>query len=380
MGERADRVPPTESFSDIRASGGFARLSPNPPRPVRRTDAVAGTTDDSPGGTETIEVEIDQTRAELSETIEAIQNRLDPGLLADQARGAATDATEQAKEAALAVVDHTIQEVKAAVRDLADQAKAEVRDATIGKVVRMTTTTSETARGFGSGIVATVKQNPGPAALTALGIGWLIASGKSGGAQPQPAVAPRTAPPQSTETTATERSPGEAGQGVGETIGGIADQVQATTGAAIDQIQATTGQVADRTQDVAVGLTTQVGEAAGGVASGLGHAVGGIATGVGDAAGWVKQQAQQSAGRVRNAVTEKPLPAGAVALTLGGALAFTVPKSPRENQLLGEARDKVISQAETAAENLIHKVQNVAEEAGEAVAKEAKYQGLAAES
>lgn len=341
MGERPDRVTPSEPFSDVRVSGGYASLSPSPtahpsrPAPVH----VGGTATVGSGGSATIEDEIDQTRAELSETIGAIQDRLDPDRLTGQAVGAASGATEQAKDAALAVVDHAINEAKAAVRELADQAKADVRQATIGKVGRMATTTNETAKGFGSGIVTTVKQNPGPAALTALGIGWLIASGRSGGSQQAP-------PPPIPLPATTDFWSGEADSSAPpqEQSGGVAGQIGQTVG------------------DVA------------------GQAAGGLATGVGDAASWAKQQAQQSAGRVRQLVVERPLPVGAVAVTLGGAAALMVPKSPRENQLLGETRDKLVSRAETVAQDVVHKVQHVAEEAEQAVSKEAKYQGLAAQS
>ena len=76
--------------------------------------------------TSQIETDIEQTRAEMSETINAIQERLSPQHIAEQAREA-------------------------------------VYDATIG-----------TAKGAGLNMIETIKRNPIPAAVAALSIGWLV--------------------------------------------------------------------------------------------------------------------------------------------------------------------------------------------------------------
>jgi hypothetical protein len=172
------------------------------------------------------DAEILQTRQDMSETLEAIQQKLAPERLTDDARDAAMetvdhvveeakeaaqewselasvaameavdhamskvketfpDLSHQAQEAASQAVDHAIEEAKAAVRELGVQARASVRDATIGRVERMANTTSETSKYVGSTTIQTIKQNPGPAALTALGISWLLMSGRNSGTQTQ---------------------------------------------------------------------------------------------------------------------------------------------------------------------------------------------------
>jgi len=135
------------------------------------------------GEPEVLATEIEQTRADLSETIEAIQERLAPERITDQAVEAATEATGQAREGALEAVDHAVRQAKAAVRELAAQARGAVREATVGRVVRVAGKTGQTAQGFGSGVVATIKQNPGPATRTGLGLSWLWLSGRSAGSQ-----------------------------------------------------------------------------------------------------------------------------------------------------------------------------------------------------
>ena len=63
-------------------------------------------------------------------------------------------------------------------------------------------------------------------------------------------------------------------------------------------------------------------------------------------------------------------------LSTGAPTGYMVPETQREQQLLGSARDKLLDQAESAAVDVVEKAKTVAEEAEEAVEKEAKYQGL----
>src|SRR4051794_5388501 len=78
--------------------------------------------DDVPPEAEEIRAEMEATRAEMSQTIDAIQERLAPEELKDQAKDAALDVAEQ-------VTTH----VREALQDAAESAKQAVRDATIGR-------------------------------------------------------------------------------------------------------------------------------------------------------------------------------------------------------------------------------------------------------
>src|ERR687896_800018 len=75
-------------------------------------------------------VEIERTRADMSETVDAIQERLSP-------------------------------------ESLKEQAKDRVKEATVGR-----------AQDAGSGIVGTIRANPLPAALTGVGLGWLLVNAR----------------------------------------------------------------------------------------------------------------------------------------------------------------------------------------------------------
>ncbi len=377
MGERADPVSERGAYDDIRVSGAFGSLGGEQ---VEDAGARSGYAPDQ-NEPEALVTDIEQTRADLSETIEAIQERLAPERITDQAMDAATEATEQARDAALEVVDHAIEEAKAAIRELTDQARGAVREATVGRVERMASKTGQSAQGFRSSVITTIKQNPGPAALTGLGISWLFLSGRSAGSQGQ---STQYSGYQTTGSAGSGGYGGYSGQqgsqsGTG-TVGQVAGQVQDTVGSAVNQAQATAGQVVDQVQGAAGQVANQAQETAGQVVDQVQGAAGQVTHQVQGVAGQVTHQVQTLGSRVRQAVEQNPLPAGALAVVLGGVAGLAAPKTAREDQVLGEARDAVVSSAESTAQGVVQKVQRVAEEAEEAAEKEARYQGLTPKS
>ena len=135
-----------------------------------------------------IRIEIAQTRTEMSGTIDAIQQRLAPEVLTEQAKDIARDATEQAKSAAQEVLQDAISEVKEAAKEVTAHAVHEVRDAahdatvdakdaawdaTIGRAEDAVSNAGETARGVRSIVIDTIKQHPIAAALAGLSLFWL---------------------------------------------------------------------------------------------------------------------------------------------------------------------------------------------------------------
>ncbi|MGI8405522.1 MAG: DUF3618 domain-containing protein [Thermomicrobiales bacterium] len=324
--------------------------------------------------------EVRSTAQELSElasvaAMEAVDHALEkfkeafPGL-SQQAQEAAREAvdhalgeakttaqglSELASVAAMEAVDHAIEEAKTAVRDLGQQTKAAMRDATIGRVERMANTTSQTSKYVGSTTIQTIKQNPGPAALTALGVGWLVMNGKGSGSQ--------SSAGQSSQTTLSSES---------QPLEGMGDQVPSKA----DQVQETAGDVAGQVQDGVSTAATQVQETATQVASQVQDTVSGAAGHVKETAGSLATQAKQAPNRFRTMIGTNPLPLGLLALALGGVAALVMPETQREHELLGEARDSLIDRAQAGAQTVMEKVQHVTEEVGETVEKEAKYQGL----
>ena len=264
---------------------GLSTLGAHP----RELPPIQGGEDDP----DALRAEIAETRSELSETIDAIQERLGP------------------------------EHVKAQADALKDQVTDTIREATVGKVEQMVTNVQETATGTGKTTIETIKANPLPAILVAVGIGWLIKESRSSAARRS------TASPSPSSMSQT------------------ADQLQDIGGELVGRVQTTTSQVATQVQSQVSQVSTQA-----------------------------QQQAQQLARQARQRYQENPLAMGGVAFALGAIVGLLVPETPQEEQLLGQSARTLVDKAQTAAQETMQKVQRVAEEAKGAVQQEAKQQGL----
>ncbi len=378
--------------------------------------------------TEHLRRDIAHTRTDMSGTLDAIQQRLNPETIGEQAKDTAGEITSQAKEAAMEVVDHALAEVKGqaselldqarevlvearattrevlgearvtarevlgeakstareAVEDATTQAKAAVRGATIGKVETMVRSANDTTNAARVGLVETIKANPFPAALAGLGLGWLFINSRNAAARGSAARPTHEARYRETMTPTYGAAPTG-----GSPVGGAVDRVQATAGNVAGQVGDLAGQVGSAAGNAAgtVGETvgdaaSAVGQAAGNAASTVGQTVGSAASTVGETAsnlasgtvetaGNIAEQAQYQAMRLEDGfqrvLRESPLAVGAVTLALGAAVGLALPQTARENQLLGEARDNLVERAQDLAQETMGKVQSVATEAQSSV-------------
>lgn len=238
--------------------------------------------------------EIERTRADMSETVDAIQERLSP-------------------------------------QNIKEQAKDRVKEATVGR-----------ARDAKSGIVETVRANPLPAALTGIGLGWLLMSARrQGAAQPRYRDYRPTNEyaPAAREYPLDEGYDGDGGTSAGEALGRARDKVGETATQAQDKAEDLGGQARDR-------------------------------------AGRLGEQARRAGGGFRRMLDENPLAVGAVAVGAGAAIGLAIPETSKEHEVMGEARDNVVEKAQEKAQEVQQSVQRVAEEAQGAAQQEAENQGL----
>src|SRR5205823_1859486 len=91
--------------------------------------------------------EVENTRANLGETLEAIKDKLDPHVMAAQAKQTAQDVTA----------------------DVLDRA----RESTIGRAQDAVGGAVHATRQVGENFMDTIKENPLPAALIGIGLGWM---------------------------------------------------------------------------------------------------------------------------------------------------------------------------------------------------------------
>ena len=373
---------------------------------------------------EILREDIAQTRAEMSGTIDAIQERLEPQRLVGEAKDAA----------------------KEAVQGMVQETTGAVREATIGKAEQMAGNVTDTARGASSTIMDTIRENPVPTALAAIGLGWLLMSTKNRSPAGQTSrYQARGASPSGLylPPAASGQPRGGAGQVVSEaqaTVGDVADQARDTAGQVASGAQElvsgaadTAGQVTSGAQELVSGaadtasqVVTSAGRTAGGASSSLletvrqnpvpaalvgvgiawllrnrdassasgsyqpgmgtapgaalGATVGDLANRAKDQAGALgnqaQTQAQQAQGQLQRVLNDNPLAVGAVALGLGAAIGLAAPRTQQESQLMGQARDRLLDTAQSVVQETQQKVQRVAEEAQSAAKQEAQRQNL----
>ncbi len=401
-----------------------------------------------------IEQEITRTQGAMSGTLDAIQEKLNPGALMEQARGPVEDtsdhivaevqravresadhlvdrATEVLRDApgpllaqvrgpveemgdhliarittaAEEATDHILEQARAtateAASDIVARTGEAVRAATIGKVEHMVQTVGNTTRdmaegandttkGLGSAVMGTIERNPLPAALAAIGLGWLYLKRPKGAAG---SVASRLYTPYSsyradqagrrTAGDTVGSAAGAVGDTVGSAAGAVGDAASTTAGAMGDAVGTTAGTMGDAVGNVgdALGNTAgNVGDALGSAASAVGETVGGAAAGTQDAARGLVAEVQHQASQVGNGfqklAQENPLAVGVAGVALGSLIGLLVPETQGERQLMGGARDTVMDKAAGTAQETMDKVGSIASEAGGTAKQEAQKEGL----
>jgi ElaB/YqjD/DUF883 family membrane-anchored ribosome-binding protein len=357
MAKRADEINPGDPY-EIRP------MDTRPPITAGPDSADSAETDD----TAVIRADIEQTRAEMSETIEAIQERLSPANLKEQAQEQFQEVRDQVREQ---------------VREQFEETKQMVRDATIGRVENMIDNAGNRIKETRHGIMDTIRENPIPAALVGIGLGWMFMNGRS---QPAPmrysgrgsirgeqvyyegqrrySGTPVNYEGQYRATGSAPYYDDRRGYG-----GEIAERGQHAAGEAYNRISETAQDAADRARDTADRARETAGEY-----------VDRAQERVSEWADQAQYQAHRLEDRFQRTLQDNPLAIGAVALAVGAAVGLAIPQTERENELMGETRDNLIERAQSAASETLEKVQRVAEETTEevkhTVKEQAREQGL----
>lgn len=390
-----------------------------------------------------LEAEIAQTRSGMSETVDAIQLKLSPDLLAAQAKEKLSEVAEQAiqetKERALEAIKEVAAQARSqareTVQDVSGQVGHAMREATVGRAERMLSAVGETATEVEMTMMETIKQHPLPATLAALSLGWLFMNRSkgqpAGGGQPSAGRAyggqaaggyagygggaggshyaqwtdegsehgpvGQIASSASEAASSAMSSAGQAVSSAGGTAAGLGSSLvdtitgnplpAALTGVGLAWLMMSRSSSGQRPADARSAGHTWAGSTtgAGGYpqwsddhspTAGLQDRAGELAESAGELAGGAQEQARQLPGRLQRMVQENPLMAGALAVSVGAAIGMATPDSGAEDQLFGSARDKLMSRARGTTQQTFEKVQRVAGEAQEAVKRSAEEQKL----
>ena len=254
----------------------------------------------------TLEREIDQTRADMDRTLGALERKLSPGQLLDEAMGFAR----------------------------------------------------EHAGEFASNLGRSVKENPMPALLTAVGVVWMLASNNR----------PRTSRAYdygdrfdqrdfNSETLAPSGSESSSWSETGERARSSAQDAISGIGQGARTAAESVGEKLSTSRDTVRATLSRTSDSA-------------------------RAQGQRMRDGFQKLFEEQPLVIGALGVALGAAIGAALPRTEQEDQVLGEMRDNVVSaikdQGAKAYEQVRETVDRVGERVGEEV--EQKKSELAGES
>ena len=284
--------------------------------------------------TEHIKARIEETRSQMGETIDALQEKLSFSNLSEQ------------------VSEH--------VNNAIETAKNSLYDATIGKAVGY-------MKNMGDGIsdskfVRTTRSNPLPLILIGVGAGWLAYNVRSGGSR------------------RVRRSPRRLREGV--QYDEFADRDRARR----DMDRGTSFDINERHRDEAStlgaisnkasALGDKVSTAANSAYESASNAMDSAVTGAKD----IANRAYSKAGEYSNVaydtydhhINENPLAVGAAAFALGAVVGLAIPSTRYEGELMGETRDELLKKAQDKGSMLLDKTRNLVDEAANTVSKESR--------
>jgi ElaB/YqjD/DUF883 family membrane-anchored ribosome-binding protein len=277
------------------------------------------TDDDATDETEAIRGDIEDTRANMSSTIDAIQEKLSPQRL-----------TEQAKDA--------------------------VRDATVGRVQDMASNITDTAKETSSTLMDTIRENPLPAALVGIGVGWLFLSARRRAADRDRW---RALPRYNDQDYGRydSRDYGYRGYGAsayGRPANGYPYDRYGQYGSSqpSQQENGKMSQMADTAKDKL--------SDAGDRAQEMTDTVKERASDMADEAQW---QAQRARGWLERTWDENPLIVAGAALAAGALVGLSIPETQAERDMMGEASGNVLQKAADTAQDVTQNVTQKAQQA-----------------
>lgn len=300
--------------------------------------------------------EIEKTRSSMSETIDAIQEKL-----------SFANISEQVKENVSEQISSAVETAKDAVY-VATIKKAENFMHTVTKGLNELT---DSAGDAGTMVVETAKRNPVPFALIGLGVGLLLFQNN------KRQTVKRNFRYENDAARSSGRGRGgatmfsQAGKTVGGALGTAKDTVGDVAGSAYEGVSSAASTAVD-------GVSNAASSAYGGVASVASSAYQGASSLVSSTGQQATQVARKVQTQYSETLEENPLAIGAVALALGAVVGLAIPVTEYENQWMGETKDNLVSQVEGVAREAIGRVQEVAGEVTKQVKDQAQTQGGAA--
>jgi hypothetical protein len=285
--------------------------------------------------TEQIRDQIEETRREMGETIDAIQEKLSLQNISDQVKDTVSEQINNAFETV----------------------KVNVYDATIGKAGKLMKNVGRELSKSDVGRIAA--DNPFPLLLIGLGVGLLAYQGFGGKRRRSYGYRSEYDRNYRVGSEGANRSLIGSAQGkIGDAASGAYESVSGAASTAVDSVSGAANSALE-------GVSGAASTAYSGVTDYSKRAY----EKVGDLGSQAREQYDYY-------LEENPLAVGAVALAVGAAVGLSLPSTRYEGQLMGEYRQNLLDKAQNAAGDLVERVKEVASEAKETIKDEAQAQGL----
>jgi ElaB/YqjD/DUF883 family membrane-anchored ribosome-binding protein len=271
-----------------------------------------------------IRSEIEATRQQMGKTIDALEVRLDPNRLKQEA-------------------------------------SSTIRDQTVGRVERFAGNATDNVKGVGNDVLKTIKDNPLPAALAAIGLGWLIVESRnenqgSNWSSRNDRWPQRYEPYDYRYARHEDVIAGQADYSTESTREAPADwqdraqQLKGQAQEATDRFRQAGSDMQDKAQDVMDQAQDRFR----------------------DFTDTAQDQMGRAGSRLEDLMDENPLLVGAAAVALGAAIGMSLPATSKEDEILGPQRDELMDRAQDKINDTVHKVGAVAKQAGNAATQTVK--------
>jgi ElaB/YqjD/DUF883 family membrane-anchored ribosome-binding protein len=300
---------------------------------IARPSTMAVDADTGNDETEHIKTQIEETRSQMGETIDALQEKLSFSNLSEQVSEHVSNAIETAKNS--------------------------VYDATIGKAVGL-------MKNMGDGIsdskiARTARNNPFPLILIGLGAGLLAYNSMSG-----------------SRTRKTRSFRGYSGQSTDEFGDRERAQRDMERGTSFDlneqhrEENSTLNTISNKASALGDKVTGAANTAYEGVSNAMDTAVRSTKD--------LTNRAYDKAGEYSSAAYDtydqymesNPLAVGAAAFALGAVVGLSIPSTRYEGELMGQARDELFRKAQNQGSTLLDKTRHLVDEAANTVSKETR--------
>lgn len=288
---------------------------------------------------EQIEDEIKTTREEINQTLRAIEQKLSPNQLMNQAiryvggSGASSRPTT-------ALTTRTI------------------GDYPVSFNLKMTRLVMEN-------FTDTIKNHPVPIALIMTGFAWLMVASNRGGAQTGSA---RTYA--YTEAYDPYSSESDKSSALGDKIGAAKDAIGGTIGAAKAKMSEKISGLKEQAQGTVAGARERMSHSSGSMhshAGGMRERIGGVtgtvrmrasslASGVSQRSHNAQQYGARAYQQGQTMLEEYPLAVGAIGFALGALLGVGLPATRREDEWVGRTRDTLMEQAQKVGKEQFERV------------------------